>query len=343
MVVERTIILVNMDESKEAAFEYPPDLEVQTTLDLDEVVRRSVEHFGSPSAMLDELVASVPDDELADLAGLVQRVDSITLEYLDGFDEERCWVYPLYPDFTRAEAMADGRFRVPVADRQSLQRFLQASEVSEALGTYYSQYLQDEDYELIEEDEIVAGEARAPIQSQIDVLPVTVKPIDASTLFGIAAAYYWSEQGTDKYIGPADTLEDIAKDAPPEMLIPLILAIEEHFPREVDDDGCYKPVVWTNRHREYMAENGVVWEVYGDRDLRWQVEFACEADQPALNRFHGFNGDRFDEDFYETLAHLSRDEADKFGEGAVDTLMEEQHRRYDEKYGWLFRLGTKAS
>src|SRR5438552_1327074 len=111
------------------------------------------------------------------------------------------------------------------------------------------------------------------------------------------------------------------------MLIPLILAIEKHFPRVVDDDGCYEPVVWTNHNREHVVDKGIVWEVYSERDLRWQVEYACEADQPALNLFHGFNGERFDEEFYETLAYLSRSETDEFGERAVDTVMEEQYRR----------------
>ncbi len=332
-----------MVEREEPLFEGRTDLEAQTVFDLDETVRKSIEHYGTPSAIFNELATDVPDEQLPSFAGLVQRVNSVTLEYLDGVDDERCWIYPLHPDFTRAEVMTDGRFRVPIADRHSLQRFLLRDEVSEALDAYYSQYLQDEDDEPLVEEEMDSGEAHAPIQPQIEALPVTIKPLDTNTLFGIAGAYYWSENGADKYISPADTLEDIAKDAPPEMLIPLILAIEEHFPREVDYDGCYKPVIWTNHTKEYLVENGVVWQVYSDRDMRWQVEFACEADQPALNLFHGFNGERFDEEFYETLAHLSRSETDEFGETAVDTVMEEQNRRYDKKYGWLFRLGTKVS
>ena len=88
-------------------------------------------------------------------------------------------------------------------------------------------------------------------------------------------------------------------------------------------------------------EDGVVWQVLTERDIRWQLEFACETRERALNNFHGFDGDKFDEEYYTTLALISR-EADE-GIDAAEVVEQEQHRRYMEQYGWLFKIGTSTN
>lgn len=301
---------------------------------LSEIVRQSVELYGSPSVILGNMAAGVPDDRLEAFAGLAKRVRA--LETLDGVDGKLGWLNPLQPDFTRSELMADGRLRVPVADRHSLQQFLQRDEVAAALSAYYTQLWQHEDIQAVDNEHNWGALNQTTVQSQINVLPINVKPLDTRALFVLAGAYYWSEQGADRYVMPADTLEDIVSDAPKEMLAPLILTLDDHFP-PMNKNGFKKPVIWMLHTKEHLVDNGVIWKVFSDRDLRWQIEDACRSDEPALNRFNGFNSERFNQAYYQALARRSQNPTDE-----LRALDKEQERRYATAYSWMLRVSIKS-
>ncbi len=333
-----------MGKAKNRLFEGLTAVDAPAEFDLDTVVRRSIKVYSSPSEIFLDLVTDIPDDELVAFAQLVECVNSATREHLDEVGEEKCWAPPLYPDFTRAVQMKDGRFRVPAADRHSLHHFLSSDDVAEALEAYYLRYLQDEDGgdEIHGEDEVsIYAETPPALQPHIKQLPVNFQCMEISTLVVAAGIFYWTEKGEDRYICPSDTLEDIAKAVPAEMLIPLILTLEERFPFEVDDDGCYKPIAWTAYSGELLVENGVVWQVYTERALRSRVEHACESDGCSVSSLFGVNGEQFDEEYYEILARLTRNQNSEIGNTAVDAFMNEQNRRDEIKYGRLSKIVTE--
>lgn len=310
---------------------------------VDALVRKSVELYDSPSEIFSHLAIDVPDDELLAFVKLVESVNRITSDHLYATRDDKCRSNLLEPDLTRAVLMTDGSFKVPVADRHSLQRFLKDDDVDEALDTYYLQNLQRDEEDSDEEDEVESpASAQAVVVSKINELPTTEQTLDTDMLLAIAGAFYWSDKGDEKYINPADTLEDIARNAPPEMIIPLILTLEKRFPKVVDEEGCYIPVIDSVFTKGYRVEDGVVWCVYSVDDLRGRLRFACEADEAALKRFYGVDGNRFDEAFIDTLFALTRNEIVDFENPAVEAFMNEQNRRDEVKYGWLYRIGTKA-
>lgn len=202
-----------------------------------------------PSEIFSVMAESIPEDSLFDFIDLVETVEQITTDYLsDRSSEADPQLRAFYLNFEQADLIVDGLIAVPVADRQGLRDYLNRDEVCQALNHYM------EDNNLYTPpDENIDPEARALEDlatvaiTNHDVIPglsiadleVTFEPTYRDDLFDTVNHHYWYKEGKEEYVLPSDTVEDIIKETPDELLVPLLLRLDD-FSDTLEDDGCSK-------------------------------------------------------------------------------------------------------
>lgn len=300
-----------------------PELSFETA-GFDDFLLQGIE----PSSALCQEIATASEERLLLLIDAVKEIDELVSEYEYQMGEDKCRTSPFFPRIECAKPVGDGRFLIPVADRSSIIKFLQSDDVDATLDDHYSN---------LGEEDLAFTPLDTETSSVMTQLPQPIVPMSRDNLFTLTGAYFWYD---DKYLSPADTLHDIARDAPPELLVPLILRIEANFPKYVDDDGCYKPIVW-HSGGQYVVEGDVIWQLFTERDLRHDLEFACEATDTYswAGRFHGIEGEELDEEYICKLMGLT---AVVVGDEEADKVSEQFSDVQNERWNSRFRLPVAA-
>ena len=272
-----------------------------------------------------ELINEVTDSSYADLLRLtraIQEIQDVVSDnefYKGPGDECRPWAFT--PKFEFARSDGEGNLKVPVADRKSIIKYLQTSNVRESVEAYFGIDLADFD--------IVAPEPG--VESAIDSLE-KAEALDESSLIALAERYFWSDE---KYTSPSSTLGDIANNLPAEESLQLLIALEKYFPKLVDDDGCRLPII-QHISGDYSIQGGVILWTVKEEDVKHAIIHACEP----LTSIHsggelGFDDDWFDELFLEKIR--TADHAlhpDSNTHNAVKMFVDEMNRREDLKHKW---------
>jgi hypothetical protein len=308
------------------------ELDADHRFDLASLVDASQHIYEDPVTLFIDMAGKVPDDDLLAFVGLVRKIEDVVDDH--SFFSNRgpvCNLKLLIPDFSRAVRGDNGQFLVPVADRDSLKRYLEMSDVEDALSAY------DTDFE-DSSDEIEGGRRiirqGAFSDKKIEELPESYQPLDRLVLYAFSGAYYWSVGGEDKYVSPSNTLEKIAGDIPSDQLIPLLLCLEKNFPKIVDDDGCYMPVNPLAETSSFYLADGIIWQVYDPMRIRHALIDACSED---LGRGYlcGIDESEFDSDYLLQLSGVDYDPATSTD--LSDRVTSEENRRHRKRDGWLFK------
>lgn len=224
-----------------------------------------------------DVLARIPDSQLPLFLGVCRDLQSEIADSMDLHSEEHVDTI-IIPRLERAEWVGEGLVRMPVADRQSLDKFLSKDYVYDFLEEYCrANGLDDE----AESDDEAPDDMPEPLFDQegngeVETCPPPVSAptekielLDQASFYAIIGAYFWSEAGRSKYQDLFDTLPDIVKDAPEELLLPLFLRIEEDLQIVLDDHDCYQLIVnETDGQGPYFAEKGTIWRTFSLEAIR---------------------------------------------------------------------------
>lgn len=307
------------------------DQDRQNVFDIEELMRESMREYGDLSSIFEVIVSDISDEQLPEFMKLTERIHNLAFDQPRAPIHELTCLYPGNPDISRAQILADGSYRVPIADRSTLREFFLSEVITDAMQAHYDA----QTYHLTLFPEEATGNPEYEIpQPDIKLLPVTIEPLDPNTLLDLINVHYWSEGGEEKYITPADTLKDIAKDIPPEQVMPLILAIESRYPKIIDTDGSYERVIEVSSPNLRTGDGGIVWEIFTPSSLRFDLEDACGPNLTGTHDYNRFDDEAFNQEFYDMLADQDDKRVNESESSTLDNFLEEQNRRHEEIYGW---------
>lgn len=271
---------------------------------------------------LQNAVRLASDDQLKNMVPALQEIELATLSFVQDTEPGSCGPYAFAPNPEHAQLLPGGQFAIPIADKRQILDFLESEAVMEMLDHVRDPDQHDSDPPVLDETT-----PALVLPHKIADLPKPFEPIDMDHLYAMVAAYYWAENAPSSYVSPADTLNDIVRALPTELLVPLILRLEAHYPKMMDEDACYKPIVWSYREK-VSVQDGIVWMLTDEQALRFNLESATEESlTPEVAE--GFDHELFNEWYVMDVAATN----EKDSHLAIDRFEEEITRRERARYG----------